>query len=71
LIAHNFAYSLSLTHNIPQPTLSAIKSSGQLSYLVVAPSRKGKGRSFDGNDELSRVLVELKNLIEEGDYQSV
>lgn len=70
MAAGSFAYTLSLTHHIPKSTLAALKSSGQLAYVVARPTRKGKGKEVDGS-ELDRVLLELKRFIEEGDYRSV
>ncbi|KAL7417478.1 Elongator complex protein 4 [Mrakia frigida] len=68
--ANSFNYTLSLTHHIPRSTLAALKASGQLAYVVARPgSRKGKGKeeAVEGS-ELDRVLLELKRIIEEGDY---
>lgn len=69
--ANSFNYTLSLTHHIPKSTLASLKASGQLAYVVVRPSAKSKGKAkeVDPATELDRVLLELKSIIEQGDYQ--
>lgn len=51
--------------------MDSLVSSGQLSYLSVRPSRKGKSRSLDVEAELGRVLSELQAVVDKGDYRCV
>jgi hypothetical protein len=67
--ANAFGYSLALTSIIPAATLEGLVDSGQLRYLPVRPSRKGKGRSFDVEVELGRILHEPQLLVDREDYR--
>lgn len=72
-IANSFNYTLSLTQNIPFSTVSALKTSGQLSYTTVDPYRprvsRGKGKNVEAESSLDGLLVELRKAVEDGGYR--